>query len=114
MSTYSKVSVDFSKSPVECDPDPVIVKKNQEDGVEWTSKEDGYTFTGVTIDTITYTPSSNSTGEFKDVAITTKNNKSIMTITDTVSDTTDHAYSLVYSDPQGNSHTFDPTIRNQN
>jgi len=113
VSTYSKVDVDFSKSPVECDPDPVIVKKNQQNGVQWTSKETGYNFTGVTIDNVTYTPSSNSAGEFKDVAITTNNNKSVMTITDTVTDTNDHEYALVYTDPQGASHTFDPTIRNQ-
>ena len=114
MSAYSKVDVDFSTDPIDCDPDPVVVKKNQQDGIEWTSKETGYNFTGVVIDDVTYTPSSNSTGEFKDVAITTKSNKSVMTITDTVTDTNDHEYGLVYTDPGGESHTFDPTIRNQN
>lgn len=114
MSTLSKVNVTFSENSASCAPDPVIVKKNQNNGVEWTSKTDGYTFTGVTIDNTTYTPSTNSTGEFKDVAITAKNNKSIMTIADTVSDTNDHEYALVYTDPTGTSHTFDPTIKNQN
>lgn len=113
MATLSKVDVDFTKSPVECKPDPVVVKKNQNNGVEWTSKNDGYTFTGVCIDNVTYTPASNSAGEFKDVAITAKNNKSVMTITDTVTDTSDHAYSVNYTAPNGTAHTFDPTIRNQ-
>jgi len=105
MSNYSKVDVDFTTDPVGCSPDPVTVKKNQ---------QDGYTFTGVTIDSTTYTPSSNGTGEFKDVAISTNGNKSVMTITDTVSDTTDHNYSVNYTAPDGTAQSFDPTIRNQN
>ena len=113
MATLSKVDVDFTATQV-CDPDPVVVKKSQNNGVKWSCKNDGYTFTGVKIDNVTYTPSSSSTGEFKDVSITTNDNKSVMTITDTVSDTTDHDYDLVYTDPQGTSHTYDPTIRNQN
>jgi hypothetical protein len=105
--------VDFTQSPPECTPDPVIVKKNQNNGVEWTSKNDGYTFTGVTIDGVTYTPASNGSGEFKDVEISSNNSKSVMTITDTVSDTNDHSYSVVYTDPNGRPGTFDPTIKNQ-
>ena len=113
MPSLVPVEVDFTATNV-CDPDPVTVKKNQNNGVKWTCMNDGYTFTGVKIDSVTYTPSSSSTGEFKDVEISTNNSKSVMTITDTVSDTNDHDYDLVYTDPQGVSHVYDPTIRHRN
>jgi hypothetical protein len=113
MANLSTVDVDFTATPV-CKPDPVIVKKNTDDGVKWVCKNDDYTFTGVTIDSVTYTPASTGGGEFKDVVITSNGKKSTMTITDTVSDTTDHIYSLVYTLPNGTTQTFDPKIRNQN
>lgn len=113
MATKVNVDVDFTATKV-CDPDPVVVHKSSNDGVKWKCKNAGYTFTGVTIGGTTYTPSTNSSGEFKDVSITTNDNKSTMTITDTVSDVTDHEYTLVYTDANGDSQTYDPTIRNRN
>jgi hypothetical protein len=112
--THVQVNVNFTQSPINCSPDPVRVKKSANDGVTWKASQTGYTFTGVTIGDITYTPPPTGAGEFKDVTITTENNKSVMKISDTVSDTQDHSYTLNYTDTGGNAHQFDPTIKNEN
>ena len=108
--SYKPVTVTFSRSSVTCVPDPVIVKKALNNGIQWTANASGYTFTGVQIDghDAPYEDfgapaiSSNAAGH------------SVMTVSDDFADYNNHSYTLLYTGPNGESGRFDPTIKNQN
>jgi hypothetical protein len=110
---------------VQCSPDIVAVAKQPEDGVQWTISNPNYVFTGVTIDGVMITPPSDpnhpsSSGDFSGVAIDNSDNKSVMTVDDSLAEITgdvhseDHSYTVNYADRNGSgTYAFDPTIRNQ-
>lgn len=106
--TLSPVTVTFSAAGASCNPGTVIVSRALNNGVQWTASQTGYTFDGINInegsdsDFGTPTFSTNSAG------------KSVMRVTDSVSDLGDYSYGLSYTDPEGKAGTFDPTIRNTN
>lgn len=113
MGNTVSVSVDLASTPKNCTPDPVVMKKDEDDtAIKWTCKDDNYTFTGVTIDSTTYTPGSPGSGEFNSLTISTNGSKSVMEINDSITDYNNHKYTLNYTDPSGNAGSFDPTIRN--
>jgi len=102
------VVVNFNLTPVACNPDPVTVKRTDNDGIQWTANVDGYTFTGVKVDGIQA-----PTGDFGTPAITTNPaGRSVMSVPDSVADIKNYTYTLEYRDAAGNTGTYDPTIRN--
>jgi len=105
-----QVTVNFATDPPTPNPNPVPVSRANNSGINWVANQDGYTFTGVTIDDVAA-----PTGDFGRPDISTNNaGRSEMSVTDSGDAvTTDHTYSLVYTDPPGNTRTFDPTIRNE-
>jgi hypothetical protein len=103
--SYASCTVTVNNNGVSCNPDPVIVTRNSQDGVQWTMAQSGYTFTGVDI------PGGGS--DFGPPDITTNNaGRSVMTVTDSVQDLGDYSYTILYTTPSGERRSFDPTIRN--
>jgi hypothetical protein len=103
--SYANCTVTVNNNGVSCNPDPVIVTRNSQDGVQWTMAQSGYTFTGVDI------PGGGS--DFGPPDITTNNaGRSVMTVTDSVQDLGDYSYTILYTTPSGERRSFDPTIRN--
>jgi hypothetical protein len=91
-----------------CNPDPVPVSKANNGGIQWTFANAGYTFTGVNIGTVAA-----PTGNYGTPSIgTTPAGKSTMGVSDSGVSTADSAYTLLYTDPDGTTGSFDPTIRN--
>ena len=116
----SKVTATVSGSPaaMSLSPDPVEVVKGTNDGVEWTLSSSDYEFTGVTIDSIAVTPT--GSGDFSGITIDNSDaSKSVMTVDDSLAEihgnvhSDDHTYTLNYqARGGGETHTYDPTIRN--
>ena len=105
--TMTPVTVTFNRSGASCNPDPVPVSRALNDGVEWTAATPGYTLTGVNITT-------GSANDFGAPSFSTNTaGKSVMSVTDSVTNLGDYPYTLSYTDPDGNSNNFDPTIRNK-
>jgi hypothetical protein len=105
--TLKPVTVTFSTSGANCNPDPVPVTRSLNNGVKWTSATAGYTFTGIDITT-------GNANDFGTPSVgTNAAGKSVMSVTDSVADLGDYSYTLNYTDPAGNSNNFDPTIRNK-
>ena len=103
------VLVNFNLTPVTCNPDPVGVRRSSNDGITWTANVDGYTFTGVTV-----AGQAAPTGDFGTPVIgSNPAGRSTMTVPDSVADLQSYTYTLQYTDPTGNSRTYDPTIRNE-
>ena len=103
------VVVNFNLTPVGCSPDPVPVKRSNNNGIQWTANADGYTFTGVSVD--------GHQAPWEDfgtpVISTNAAGRSVMTVPDSVADLGDYTYTLDYTDSNGNAGTYDPTIRNE-
>jgi hypothetical protein len=107
--TKVPVVVNFNLTPVGCNPDPVSVKRANNDGIQWTANADGYTFTGVSV-----AGHQAPTGDFGTPVISTNSaGRSVMTVPDSVADFRDYTYTLDYTDPHGNPGAYDPTIRNE-
>lgn len=105
--TLKPVTVTFSSSGASCNPDPVPVTRSLNNGIQWTSATAGYTFTGIDI-------ADGNDDDFGSPSVSTNAaGKSVMTVTDSVTDLGDYTYTLLYDDPAGNSNRFDPTIRNK-
>lgn len=108
--TYKPVTVNFSGNSVTCVPDPVVVKKALNNGIQWTANVTGYTFTGVDID-----GNPAPTEDFGAPQISTDPaGRSVMSVSDDLADYNDHSYTLVYTQPDGETGRFDPTIKNEN
>jgi hypothetical protein len=102
---YANCTVTVKNNGVSCNPDPVVVTRNSQDGVEWTMAASGYVFTGVDI--------TNGGGDFGTPSIATNAaGRSVMTVTDSVTDDGDYTYTIHYTTPSGEKRSFDPTIRN--
>jgi hypothetical protein len=102
---YSNCTVTVNNNGVSCNPDPVVVTRNSQDGVEWTMAQSGYTFTGVQI--------TGGGSDFGTPVVTTNAaGRSVMTVTDNVRDLGDYSYTILYTTPGGERRSFDPTIRN--
>jgi len=102
---YANCTVTASNNGVSCNPDPVPVSRATQNGVEWTFTSPGYTFTGITL--------GSNPGDFGNPVISTNAaGRSVMTVSDTVSDLGDYSYTLLYTTPQGGTGRHDPTIRN--
>lgn len=105
--TKAQVTVTFTGSEPGFNPDPVPVSRASNDGVIWTAATPGYTFTGINI----------TEGDHTDfgtpVIGTNPAGQSTMSVTDSVSDLGDYSYTICYTDPEGNSHGVDPTIKNK-
>jgi hypothetical protein len=118
-SNTTKVNVNFAVAPPEPNHDPVIVNKNQQDGVQWTANQVGYTFTALEIGNALVTGS--GVGDFKNVVISQTpgaNPRSEMAVDDACTipggaESVDYKYTLHYTDPNGAPQTIDPTIRNK-
>lgn len=108
--TNKPVTVNFSANSVSCVPDPVTVNNSQNLGIQWTANQSGYTFTGVQID--------GHDAPYEDfgspVITTNQAGRSVMTVTDDFADYNDHIYTVLYTGPNGESGSFDPTIENRN
>lgn len=108
--TYKPVTVNFSGNSVTCVPDPVVVKKALNDGIQWTASVTGYTFTGVDID--------GHEAPYEDFGApqisTDPAGRSVMSVSDNFADYNDHTYTLLYNQPDGEPGRFDPTIKNEN
>ena len=103
------VIVNFNLTPVTCNPDPVNVRRANNDGVQWTANKPGYTFTGVSV-----AGHQAPTGDFGTPVISTNPaGRSVMTVPDSVADFGNYKYTLDYTDPTGTARTYDPTIRNE-
>lgn len=120
---YKTVTVDFeaggSANTPSC-PDFIIMKKNpgqgetKYDGIEFKAKQAGYTFTAIAI-----TADENQPGspEWPAATIGSDGNKSTLKQLDLYRDpantTVNHTYTITYTGTDGNSHSFDPGIKNQ-
>jgi hypothetical protein len=108
--TNKPVTVNFSSSSVSCVPDPVVVNNSQNLGIQWTANQIGYTFTGVQID--------GHDAPYEDfgspLISTNPAGRSVMTVSDDFADYNDHTYCVLYTTPEGQSGSFDPTIENRN
>ena len=106
---YANCTVTVNNGRASSNPDPVTVTRANQDGVTWTFANPGYTFTGVLIGGL-----SAPTGDFGTPVITTNAaRRSVMNVSDTVADPGTYSYTLQYTDPQGRSGQYDPTIKNQ-
>lgn len=104
--TKVRVNVTFSASGPSCVPDPVNVYRSSNNGVKWVAVTSGYTFTGVGI--------TDGTNDFGPPIISENAaGKSVMEVTDSVADIADYTYIIQYTEPSGNSNSFDPTIKNK-
>lgn len=124
-SNPSRVTVTLSNggSSASCNPDPVVVTKGTNDGVQWTLNDRDHVLTSVTVDGVTISPSSPGSGDFSGVTIdnTGSNNaQSVMTVDDSLAEikgnvhSADHSYSVNYQARAGGpTRSFDPTIRNR-
>jgi hypothetical protein len=105
---YSNCTVNINNNGISSNPDPVSVSRATQNGVAWTFANDGYAFTGVSIDG---TPA--PTGDFGTPVIgTTPAGRSTMSVSDSVADDDSYSYTLEYTDPQGRKGQYDPTIKN--
>jgi len=120
------VKVNFGSGGVTTDPVDVQVSKSANNAIVWTAQQKGYTFTGITIQDDTGDPGGDK--EWDAPVITTIDvpdpskpaqvpdpitmKVSQMTVTDKFKDTTDHKYTLLYTDPDGNAGSYDPGIKN--
>lgn len=112
--SLKQVTVNFVANPMTCNPDPVPVSKANNKGIRWKANQKSYTFTGVKIGN-----NEAPTGVFGTPVITTVGNgaskRSQMDVSDAGDATpTDYEYTLLYTDPDGNALTLDPTIENRN
>lgn len=107
---YATCTVTVSNGGASSNPDPVRVSRATQNGVTWTFANPGFTFTGVLIDGV---PA--PTGDFGTPAISTNAaGRSVMNVSDSVADLDTYSYTLQYTDPQGRTGTYDPTIKNEN
>jgi hypothetical protein len=120
---YKTVTVDFeaggAANTPSC-PDFIIMKKNpgqgqtKYDGIEFKAKQQGYTFTGISITADENKPGSK---EWPTATIGSDGNKSTLKQIDLYRDpagtTVNHTYTITYTGTDGLSHSFDPGIKNK-
>jgi len=107
---YANCTVTINNGTASSNPDPVPVSRATQNGVTWTFANAGYTFTGVLIGGVAA-----PTGDFGTPAISTNAaGRSVMNVSDSVADLGTYSYTLQYTDPQGRTGMYDPTIKNEN
>lgn len=110
--SHAPVTVRVHRSDPDCRP-PRIVCSGVSHGILWRMSRTGYTFTNLYIGAAKV-----PVGDFKNLKIATVNGKSVMTVENactvpTGADYIDYKYTLEYTDPDGNTLTLDPTVRNR-
>jgi hypothetical protein len=94
-----------SEGKVTCNPDQVEVSRSSNTGIQWTMATPGYIFTGIDID---------ADGKQDFGAATFNEDKTVMTVTDTVRDLQVFTYSVCWKNTQtGATGSFDPGIKNK-
>ena len=111
------VTVIFATDPLKAAPDPAVVNRGHQDGVQWTANLAGYTFTALEIgDTVV---GSGGVGDFHDVEIDQNPaGNSRLTVDDDCTIpagavSVDYKYTLHYKEPGGVEKSLDPTVRNR-
>ena len=93
---YAKCIVTISNAKVQCNPDPVKVKKGTANGIQWTLASPGYIFRGVLIDNV---PA--PTGDFGPPQFSSDAGRSVMDVSDSVDHIRDFSYTPLFADDKG-------------